>query len=176
MNSRLLKRIFGKLSKFVHSTSKITFITGANAPFYASMKNNLLASISKYESNVKIIVWDLGLSDEQKQDLQKFVAPQFQSLLLMNYPEKDLPKHYAMKNWNYAFKSYCIYHSLPFIDTQYMFWLDAGCAIVAPLNAERFILDLYAFYSPYSSTSVGQMTNNKTLSEFDNTILQIASK
>ena len=66
MNSRLLKRIFGKLSKFVHSTSKITFITGANAPFYASMKNNLLASISKYESNVKIIVWDLGLSDEQK--------------------------------------------------------------------------------------------------------------
>lgn len=71
-----------------------------------------------------------------------------------------------MKCWNYAFKSYCIFHSLRDIKTRFAFWLDAGCGIRGPLNAERSILAIHGFYSPYSSTTVGKLTMPQLLADF----------
>ena len=87
---------------------------------------------------------------------------------IINYVESTLSSHYAMARYNYAFKSYCIYKSLPFINTQYAFWLDAGCGLRGPLDAERNILHMYGYYSPYSSTTVGKLTHPTVMSSFFN--------
>ena len=72
-----------------------------------------------------------------------------------------------MKCLNYAFKSYCIFHSLKDdVRTCFAFWLDAGCGIRGRLDAERTILSLYGFYSPFSSTTVGKLTMSSLMSDF----------
>lgn len=42
-------------------------------------------------------------------------------------------------------------------------WLDAGCGLQGPLDAERNILRMYGYYSPYSSTTIGEMTYSTTM-------------
>lgn len=65
--------LFKHLSRWGHHSGTITFVTGANAPFYNSMKDNLLASIRRFEPDAEIVVWDLGLTDAQINELQ-FIA------------------------------------------------------------------------------------------------------
>lgn len=164
MESRLFKRVFGKISSFLYCRGSLTIITGANAPFYESLLNNLLASIFQYETGADVIVWDLGLEEWQLENLKQIAKEK--RLVIMRYPEKELPAHYAMKKWNYAFKSYCIFESLKKISTTYAIWLDAGCGLVGPLTAERNILRFYGYYSPYSSTSVREKTHPQLLYHF----------
>ena len=71
--SRLPKRIFGKISKSLHATGDMTIVTGANAPFYESMRDNLLSSVLRYEPHAHVIIWDLGLDDLQKTEIQRIV-------------------------------------------------------------------------------------------------------
>lgn len=170
IRSRLPKRLFGYLSHYVHHHGDMTFITGANAPFFQSLRDNLLSSLFKYEPTSPIVVWDLGLDPAQRQELEQIARERAKivggKLTIRNYPEAELPPHYNMKCWNYAFKSYCIFHSLRDIKTRFAFWLDAGCGIRGPLNAERSILAIHGFYSPYSSTTVGKLTVSSLLSDF----------
>ena len=174
--SRLPKRIFGYISKYVSASDNLTIISGADAPFYDSLKNNLLLSIQRYEPDAFVIIWDLGLNDNQRADLENFAEAWKGKLSVYKYPENELPSHYAMANWNYAFKGYCIYNSLPVIRTKSAMWLDAGCGIASPLKAEKNIIYLYGYYSPYSSTTVGELTCPSIKKKFMAEQLGIASK
>lgn len=163
--SRIPKRIFGKLSQYIHAKEEITIITGANAPFYESLRDNLINSIWRYEPNARLIIWDLGLEKHQLAEIQQIIT-KFRGGVVIRYPENILPEFYSMQRFNYAFKSYCIFHSLPMIKTKYAMWLDAGCGIRGKLQAERNIISLYGYYSPYSGTTVGQLTYNSVLDNF----------
>lgn len=162
--SRIPKRIFGKLSKSIIADGDMTIITGANSLYYDPLKDKLLASISYYEPHAKVLIWNLGLNAEEISYLNEYASSCGGKVL--DYPEKDLPEHYAMVHCNYSFKSYCIFHSLPMITTKYVMWLDAGCALLGPLDAERNIFRLYGYYSPYSSTSVGKLTHPTVMNSF----------
>ena len=70
--SRVPKRLFGKVSKILKCSGDVTIITGANAPFYESLVNNLLSSILRYEPNANLIIWNLGLSSVQIAEIQHF--------------------------------------------------------------------------------------------------------
>lgn len=168
IRSRLPKRLFGYLSHYVHHHGDMTFITGANAPFFQSLRDNLLSSLFKYEPTSPIVVWDLGLDTDQRQELEQIADERAKmgGVTIRDYPEQELPPHYNMKCWNYAFKSYCIYHSLRDVKTRFAFWLDAGCGIRGKLDAERTILSMYGFYSPFSSTTVGKLTVPQLLADF----------
>lgn len=173
---RIPKRIFGKLSQYIHVTGDISIITGANAPFYESMRDNLLTSVMRYEPKARLIIWDLGLTDEQRKELKIFLDQHNGKVDIYTYPEDTLPPHYAMDRWNYAFKSYCIFHSLPLIETKYAMWLDAGCGLRGPLNAEKNILYMYGYYSPYSSTTIGELTHPTTMDNMLDWKIQNAGK
>ncbi len=71
IHSRLPKRLFGFVSHYLHHHGSMTFITGANAPFYESLRDNLLSSLFKYEPDSAIVVWDLGLDPAQRQELEQ---------------------------------------------------------------------------------------------------------
>ena len=167
--SRLPKRLFGYLSHYVHHHGDMTFITGANAPFFQSLRDNLLQSLHRYEPTSPVEVWDLGLNPDQLFELKQIQcewAMEGGKLTIRTYPEQELPPHYALKRWNYAFKSYCIFHSIRDVKTRFAFWLDAGCGIVHRLDAERNVLALYGFYSPFSSTNIGRLTISTVLNAF----------
>ena len=151
----IIYKIFRHLSRIFHNNKSLTIVTGASESFYESLRDNLLHSIFKYENTATLIVWDLGLSAEQLNELELLLRDKGQ---IIHYPEENLSSHFSMKRHNYSFKSYCIYHSMCKCNTNYLLWLDAGCAIRKTLNAERNILKMYGFYSPYSSTSIGQLT------------------
>lgn len=72
--SRIPKRIFGKLSQYAHAKEEITIITGANAPFYESLRDNLINSIWRYEPNARLIIWDLGLEKYQLTEIQQIIT------------------------------------------------------------------------------------------------------
>lgn len=67
---KYIVKVFNAFSKVVHDNGSLTICTGANAPFYESMRDNLLASIVKYEPKTKLVIWDLGLLDSQLSELQ----------------------------------------------------------------------------------------------------------
>ncbi|MBR4560849.1 MAG: hypothetical protein IKO23_02900 [Bacteroidales bacterium] len=172
---RLPKRIFGRLSKCIHATGDLTIITGANAPFYESMRDNLLSSVFRYEPQAQVIIWDLGLNNMQNVEIQRIIEST-EGGKLLKYPEETLPEFYAMARYNYAFKSYCIFHSLPLVKTKYAMWLDAGCGLRGHLDAERNMLQFYGYYSPYSSTSIGKLTYETVMNSFLDWKMEYANK
>lgn len=157
--------LFRHLSRWVHHSETITFVTGANAPFYNSMKDNLLASIRRFEPDAEIVVWNLGLTDAQMNELQ-FIANEWGGVKIESFPFERLPEHYALENQNYAFKSYCVFETLRNCQTEYLLWLDAGCGLAAPLWAERNLMHRYGFYSPYSATTIEQLTHPSVMEAY----------
>ena len=172
---RVPKRVFGKISEYIHASGSI-IITGANAPFYESLRDNLLGSINRFEPDANVIIWDLGLTHTQLAELENIKLRHQGNVTICHFPEHELPAHYSMGRWNYAFKSYCLSQSLPLIETRYAFWLDAGCGIAGKLNAERNMLNLYGYYSPFSSTSIRQLTHSSIMDHFMVEETGIASK
>lgn len=62
-----------KLSRVWHRSGSMTIVTGASAPYYNSMRDNLIASVMKYEPEAKIVVWDMGLMESQYIEIQGIV-------------------------------------------------------------------------------------------------------
>lgn len=55
-------------------------------------------------------------------------------------------------------------------------WLDAGCGLRGSLDAERNILYMYGYYSPYSSTTIGELTHPTTMDNMLDWKIQNAGK
>ncbi len=62
-----------KLSRIWHRSGSMTIVTGASAPYYNSMRDNLIASVMKYEPDTKIVVWDMGLTEFQYTEIQGII-------------------------------------------------------------------------------------------------------
>lgn len=163
---RYITKLFGKISSVCHVESTLTIITGANAPYFDSLMTHLLPSIEKYEKNAYVIVWDLGLYPEQKNAVTRYLADKYGRGEVISYPEKDLPAHYSIEAGTYAFKSYCIWKTMCMCQTEQYLWLDAGCEISERLLAERNLMRLYGFYSPYSSTDIISLTHPDVMDAF----------
>lgn len=171
----ILQKIFKHISRYIHNNKSVTFVTGASESFYDTLRDNLLKSLYKFEKDAKIIVWDLGLNDNQIKELKEILSS-LGGRIELYIGFDNLPSHYNMCNHNYAFKSYCIYKSMNICDTDYMFWLDAGCAISNKLCIERNLLSMYGFYSPYSSTTVSELTIDKVFDLFDDKLYSCFNK
>jgi hypothetical protein len=169
---RHIANAFEKLCNFLPSKEKLTIVTGANSPFYDSLCNNLLKSILQFE-NADIVVWDLGLTNVQllrlKEDFPKVFIKTFNYDLYPNYFDVN-------RFPDYAFKSVCIYETLLTISTKYLLWLDAGCGINHRLNSVRYLLKIYGFYSPFSSTNNELLTYKSVISHFNFTSGNIGHK
>lgn len=146
----------------LRSDEPLTIVTGANAPFYHSLRDNLLGSIRVYEPEAKVVVWDLGLDQEQLDEM----ASLFPGIDVRRFDFDSHPEHYKLKYSSYAWKTACIYDTVKSCNTDYILWLDAGCGLKGHLNCVRHILRKYGFFSPYSSTSVGALTYRTVIDAF----------
>ena len=163
---QIIQKSFRHISRHIHDNGSMTIITGANAPFYDSLVTNLLPSIEKYEPDVHLYIWDLGFTDGQLKYLSEWFLTTKHRGGVISFPFDKLLAHFQMSKHNYAFKSYCIYNTMIKNETDYYFWLDAGCGLREPLYPERTLFRFYGFYSPYSRTTVGELTYHSVMEEF----------
>jgi hypothetical protein len=148
-------------------------ITGADSSHYKSLVQ-LLSSIILYEKNTKVIVFDLGLTDLEKNELNEKIKT-IETIEIRKFDYSKYPKFFNIKinAGEYAWKPIIISNILNEFKCS-VIWMDAGNVILSPLKTIRKILNLTGFYSPYSEKKISSWTHPKTLKflEASNKILE----
>jgi hypothetical protein len=147
------------LIRFGHIPSALTILTGANSSHQKSLQQ-LLSSITYYESFAKIVVFDLGLTQPEVANLQC----RFPQVEIRHFDYSQWPAYFDI-NINageYAWKPVIIAEALEEFQGQ-LLWLDAGCVVVQPLLRIRKVLQRSGFYSPLAGSTVGEWTHPATL-------------
>lgn len=151
-------------SKFLRPSNKaqLMIVTGADTSHFASLLN-LLNSIKKFEGDIKVAIWDLGLT---KNEISKINSTYF------NYEVKKFefdkyPEHFNLKvnAGEYAWKPVIIYQEFMKHDG-IVLWLDAGDLVTAKLNWIKRFTSISGFYSPYSDGTLIDWTHPMMLKRF----------
>ena len=115
-------------------SGKLTIVTGSDFTHYKSLVN-LLSSITKYESNSKIVVYNLGLEEHQIKNIKK----EFTSIELINFEFDKYPpfisrrSNFDKKLGSYAWKPIIIRETLSNYGGSVL-WLDAGDLLTKKLT------------------------------------------
>lgn len=158
---RKISDIFHTFSNWFPPIDNLIIVTAANSLYYKILLN-LLNSLEKYETK-RIIIWDLGLLEEEKKHIQK----RFNYIKIKHF---DFSKYPAFFNIDinageYAWKPIIIKKTFEQYNG-FILWLDAGCIISHRLNSIRNLIKFYGFYCPYSQDSIQTWTHEKTLDFF----------
>ncbi|MFT4030891.1 MAG: DUF1647 domain-containing protein [Siphonobacter sp.] len=156
-----LRWLFTGLSRLTvpKAQQALTFITGANSLYFSQLLN-LLQSLWKYESESPVIVYDLGLTNEERQELKiKFPAIQIHTFNFSAYPAYFNIK---INVGEFAWKPIIIQQEFERATTNIM-WLDAACVVTNRLDCIRLFLQWYGFYSLYSWGNVQRWTHPDTI-------------
>jgi hypothetical protein len=80
----------------------------------------------------RIHVWDLGL-DQNQRGILKALNIDIEIFSLSDYYEEPFPNAFNPSNDCFAWKSFCILHSIK-ISIENILWIDAGAAVTSSLN------------------------------------------
>lgn len=158
---RKISEIFYTFSNWFPPIDNLIIVTAANSLYYKTMLN-LLNSLDKYE-NKHIIIWDLGLLEEEKKNIKKC----FNYIEVKQFDFSKYPSFFNIdiNAGEYAWKPVIIKKTFEQYDG-FILWLDAGCIISHRLNSIRNLIKIYGFYCPYSQDSIQSWTHEKTLDFF----------
>jgi hypothetical protein len=153
--------IIGNLQIFFTPKSKesIQIISASDNSHQKSLMN-LLDSITHFEPNAKVTVFDLGMDSRFLDQLfEKFPSVEFR-----NFPFENYPSYYDIKleAGSYAWKPAAIELAKPW--NGMILWLDAGNLLTGPLSFLRKTVKKYKFFSPYSVGSIHEWTHPKVIS------------
>jgi len=134
-------------------------VTGSDSLHYKNLKQ-LLSSIMIHEKKTKVLVFDLGLKNIEKNELRK----KFKKIEIRKFDYSRYPKYFNIKinAGEYAWKPVIISNTLNEFKCS-IFWMDAGNVVSSRLNTIRKILNLTGFYSPFSDGKIYTWTHFKTL-------------
>ena len=141
------------------AVEKFVIVTGSDSRHYKSLKQ-LLSSILLHEIKTKVIVFDLGLLNEEINELKI----QFRNIELRKFDYSKYPEYFNIKinAGEYAWKPVIISNILEEFKNS-VFWMDAGNVVYSPLITIRKIIKLTGFYSPYSEGKINKWTHQSTL-------------
>ncbi len=142
---------------------QLTIVTGADSSHFRSLLN-LLTSIEKYEPTSKVSVWNLGLTEIEK-DTLKIKFPNFE---LKSFEFDKYPQHLNIKvnAGEYAWKPAIIYEEFN-NQNEILLWLDAGDLLTSNLRWIKQFIKFSGFYSPYSSGTLIDWTHPTMLKRFN---------
>lgn len=160
-----INKIFRSFCNLFPISYKLTIVTGASSNHFRSLLQ-LLESIRKYE-NADVIVWDLGLTHTENAELLK----RFPHIKYFKFDYSKYPDYFniAVNAGEYAWKPVIIKETYDQCATN-LLWMDAGCVIDHRLNAVRYIIRQYGFYSPFAGDTIESWTHKKTQEYFKLTI------
>ena len=140
-----------------HGSQDLTIVTGSDASHAKSLLN-LLKSIKKYEANCKPFVYDLGLTEEQRDRILSTF-----DCTLRTFEFDKYPSHVNIKvnAGQYAWKPIII-EEVARESTGVICWMDAGNILTGSLN--RLYRETHRRgYSPYSSGRLPEWTHTGML-------------
>lgn len=114
---------------------ELVLVTGANELFFHGL-SNLAASARYWARKNRLIVYNLGLSDEQLQQVESW--PNILEVKWKDGIPKSFPPHVSIPR-QYAWKPLAIQEALK--EHGMIVWVDAGSTLVGPLDAVQRILE-----------------------------------
>ncbi len=138
-------------------------LTGSDSTHFNSLVN-LLTSLSKYEKETKIEIYNLGLKDDEKNYLRENFNFMIIDFDFNKYPEFVSKRDEFNKLGSYAWKPIIIHEQYQ-SRKENILWLDAGCLVNKKLKLIKNIILKNGFYSPQSSDNIKKWTHETTLSK-----------
>ena len=136
-------------------------VTGADRSHGASLRQ-MLASVRRHEPDLRVVVYDLGLTTWQRLRIGKRRQLEWRRFEFEKYPAYfDI----RVKAGEYAWKPVIIGNLLEEVGGPVL-WLDAGVVVTEPLRALRAALRTCGFYSPRSPGTIADWTHPKMLAYF----------
>ena len=153
------------------NSCSLTLVCGSNDIFYEYLKRlitNILAIIKNEEhrhKNIKLVVYDLGLSSEQLIEIKTFKDIILETFDFDKYPEHVSLKKYYGKHCNYSWKPIIIYETCEKYGGM-IHWMDSRSLYTKFTNLIEILTNTY-IYTPVSYGKVKDLTHLKTLQYFD---------
>ena len=148
-----------KFKKFY--LKNLTIVTATDEIFYNSLIQ-LLNNIRYFESKIKIIVYDIGLTKIQELELlNNFPQIIYKEFIFENYPDFISIRDEHSRIGNYAWKSIILNNETK-VNHDLLIWFDSANLISKKLIRLRIVLSAFGFYSPYSTGKLSDWTHFKT--------------
>jgi len=137
----------------------LIILTAADSSHFKSLVQ-FIKSVKKYESNSTLIIYNLGLTEEE----DNFIKNNFKNILFNKFDYSKYPSYLCItENYGqYAWKAVVVFDVL----NQYkgkVLWMDAGCVITQPLFRIRDCLKKNGFYCGISKGVVREWTHSGML-------------
>lgn len=143
----------------VEGREPLVLVTGASSNHFRSLLN-LLASFGRHEPGSTVVVYDLGLTEPERAQVQRFFPQcEFRRFLYENHPAYF---NIGVAAGQYAWKPVIIREVFQ-EKKQNVMWLDAGCLLTRSLDVVRLWLRHYGFYSWYSMGRVSDWIHPLTI-------------
>ena len=146
------------------SDQQLVIVTGANHNHFQSLIQ-FTESVLKHEPFSDLIIFDLGLTQTQLNELEKLISTN-QRAEIRRFPFKLHPPHMDIEvaAGEYAWKP-VIVHQVCEQSDNFVIWCDAGNIIDKPLTWIRRIVQKDGIYCPLSSGIVTDWTHPGMISE-----------
>jgi hypothetical protein len=137
----------------------LNIVTGADSSHAKSLLN-LLKSVLQHEPNAHVIIWDLGLNQEELNSISKLSK----SFEIRKFDFKSHPNFMNIKvdAGHYAWKALIVEETTK-SKTGILVWLDAGNVLTGRLDLLKRVTTSKGLFSPYSPGTIEQWTHPKTL-------------
>lgn len=147
------------ISGKVNPLNNFMVVTGADSTHYKSL-NQFLFSIRRYEPDIKVVVFDLGLTKPERQHLENdFPTIEFRTFDYTQYPDYFNIK---INSGEYAWKPVILCDILNEFKGC-VCWMDAGNVVTKPLFWMQVMIKKSGMYSTYSHGCITDWTHPKTL-------------
>jgi hypothetical protein len=137
---------------FRKPVSDLVIVTGSDESHFRSLQQ-FIRSAREHEKQSTLLVYDLGISPEHRQDL----VSEFPGLNLREFRYQDYPDflNTRLHAGQYAWKPVIVGDVMEEFNRPVV-WMDAGNMVLKPLVALRRILASIGFYSPYSQGTISR--------------------
>tara|TARA_B100001029_G_scaffold18309_1_gene12184 strand:- start:446 stop:1699 length:1254 start_codon:yes stop_codon:yes gene_type:complete len=140
----------------------ISIVTASDNIFFDSLLQ-LIKNLYKFEENLKITVYDIGLEISQKSKLlSDFKNVDYKKFNFSDYPNFLSERDEYKKLGYYAWKSVIIHDELTELKNQ-VIWFDSGNLITKKITLVRIVLTAYGIFSPISNGTIKEWTHSETL-------------
>ena len=145
---------------------QLNIVTGTDHLFYSSLLQ-LIENIKEYENDCNLIVYDLGLNNDQLEELRnKYSKLQIKKFSFQDYPTFISLRDEHNKLGHYAWKSIILKKEL-IENKDPVIWFDTGNIITKKLTYIRIVISAYGFYSPLSDGTIRKWTHQGSIHLLD---------
>lgn len=149
------RRLWSHRSRLV----PLRVVTAADSSHFRSLMQ-LLDSLGTHEPESEVVVYDLGLLPEQRDQVARYVGDH-PLVSRRDFDYAAYPAHFdvSIAAGQYAWKPAIIAGELLRCTGQFLVWLDAGDRVEAPMRNVRTAIACSKLWSPRSSGTVSEWTH-----------------